>query len=111
MRALVKSRPEPGIWLEDVERPRIGPNDLLVRVHYTSICGTDLHIWNWDAWAQKTIPVPLVIGHEFEGAVAEIGSEVTGFEAGQRGAVEGHATCRHCRKCRAGPPPPCPTRV
>ena len=102
MRALVKSRREPGIWLEDVPRPTIGPNDLLVRVHYTSICGTDLHIWNWDAWAQKTIPVPLVIGHEFEGAVAEIGSEVSGFATGQRVAVEGHVTCGHCRNCRAG---------
>ncbi|HJW48966.1 MAG TPA: L-threonine 3-dehydrogenase, partial [Candidatus Limnocylindria bacterium] len=102
MRALVKSRPEPGIWLEDVERPAIGPNDLLVRVRYTSICGTDLHIWNWDAWAQKTIPVPLVIGHEFEGSVAEIGSEVSGFSTGQRVAVEGHVTCGHCRNCRAG---------
>ena len=79
MRALVKSRPEPGIWLEDVSPPKIGPNDLLVRVRYTSICGTDLHIWNWDAWAQKTIPVPLVIGHEFEGSVAEMGSEVSGL--------------------------------
>ncbi|MGH2490382.1 MAG: alcohol dehydrogenase catalytic domain-containing protein, partial [Candidatus Limnocylindria bacterium] len=102
MRALVKSRREPGIWLEDLERPTIGPNDLLVRVHYTSICGTDLHIWNWDAWAQKTIPVPLVIGHEFEGSVAEVGSEVSGFSTGQRVAVEGHVTCGHCRNCRAG---------
>jgi threonine 3-dehydrogenase len=102
VRALVKSRPEPGIWLEDIERPKIGPNDLLVRVRYTSICGTDLHIWNWDAWAQKTIPVPLVVGHEFEGSVAEIGSEVSGFSAGQRVAVEGHVTCGHCRNCRAG---------
>ncbi len=102
MRALVKSRREPGIWLEEVERPKIGPNDLLVRVHYTSICGTDLHIWNWDAWAQKTIPVPLVIGHEFEGSVAEVGSEVRGFTSGQRVAVEGHVTCGHCRNCRAG---------
>src|SRR4030081_1982257 len=102
MRALVKSRPEAWIWLEGVEGPRLGANAPLIRVHYTSICGTDLHIWNWDAWAQKTIPVPLVIGHEFEGAVAEIGSEVTGFEAGQRVAVEGHVTCGHCRNCRAG---------
>src|SRR6185295_17484729 len=102
VRARVKSRAEPGIWLEDVPKPSIGPNDLLVRVHYTSICGTDLHIFNWDPWAQKTIKVPLVIGHEFEGSVAEIGSEVTGFEAGQRVAVEGHVTCGHCRNCRAG---------
>jgi threonine 3-dehydrogenase len=102
MRALVKSRREAGLWMEDVARPSIGPNDLLVRVHYTSICGTDLHIWNWDAWAQRTIPVPLVIGHEFEGTVAEIGSEVSGFTLGARVAVEGHVTCGHCRNCRAG---------
>ncbi|HET8567691.1 MAG TPA: L-threonine 3-dehydrogenase [Candidatus Limnocylindria bacterium] len=102
MRALRKSRPEPGIWMEEVARPAIGPNDLLVRVHYTSICGTDLHIWNWDEWARRTIPVPLTIGHEFMGAVAEVGSEVAGFEVGQRVAVEGHVTCGHCRNCRAG---------
>ncbi len=102
MRALVKSRAEPGIWMEDVPRPTIGPNDLLIRVHYASICGTDLHIVEWDAWAQRTVRVPLVIGHEFEGAIAEIGSEVSGFETGQRVAVEGHVTCGHCRNCRAG---------
>ena len=102
MRALVKSRREPGVWLEDVARPMIGPNDVLVRVHYASICGTDLHIWNWDAWAQKTIPVPLVIGHEFMGTIVEVGSEVSGYVAGQRVAVEGHVTCSHCRNCRAG---------
>ncbi len=102
MRALVKSRREPGVWLEDVARPMIGPNDVLVRVHYASICGTDLHIWNWDAWAQKTIPVPLVIGHEFMGTIVEVGSEVSGYVAGQRVAVEGHVTCGHCRNCRAG---------
>jgi threonine 3-dehydrogenase len=102
VRALVKSRAEPGIWLEDVPKPAIGPNDLLVRVRYTSICGTDLHIFNWDPWAQKTIKVPLVIGHEFEGAIAEVGSEVSGFTVGQRVAVEGHVTCGHCRNCRAG---------
>ncbi len=102
MRALVKSRREPGIWMEEVARPGIGPNDLLVRVHYTSICGTDLHIWNWDRWAQATVPLPLVIGHEFMGTVVGIGSEVAGFAEGQRVAVEGHVTCGHCRNCRAG---------
>lgn len=102
MRALVKSRPEPGLWMEDIEPPAIGPNDLRVRVRYTSICGTDLHIWNWDAWAQRTIRIPLVVGHEFEGEVIEIGSEVSGFEIGARVAVEGHVTCGHCRNCRAG---------
>ncbi len=102
MRALVKSRAEQGIWLEDVPSPAIGPNDLLVRVHYTAICGTDLHIWKWDAWAQETISVPRVIGHEFMGTVVEVGSEARGFMKGQRVAVEGHVTCGHCRNCRAG---------
>ncbi len=102
MRALVKSRPEPGIWMADVPRPGIGPNDLLVRVRATSICGTDLHIWKWDAWAQETIRLPRVLGHEFMGEVVEIGTEVAGFERGQRVAVEGHVTCGHCRNCRAG---------
>ena len=102
MRALVKSKPEPGIWLMEVPRPSIGPNDLLVRVRATSICGTDLHIWKWDAWAQETITLPRVIGHEFMGEVVEVGSEVGGFEHGQRVAVEGHVTCGHCRNCRAG---------
>ncbi len=102
MRALVKSRAEPGIWLEDVPAPTIGPNDLLVRVHHTSICGTDLHIWKWDAWAQETIRLPRVIGHEFMGTVVEVGSEARGFADGQRVAVEGHVTCGHCRNCRAG---------
>lgn len=102
MRAIVKSRPEPGLWMEDVDRPSIGPNDLLVHVRYASICGTDLHIWNWDAWAQRTVHVPLVVGHEFEGEIVELGSEVTGFAVGTRVAVEGHITCGHCRNCRAG---------
>ena len=102
MKALVKSKPEPGIWLADVPKPGIGPNDLLIRVHYTSICGTDLHIVEWDAWAQRTIKVPLVVGHEFMGQITEVGSEVSGFAVGQRVAVEGHVTCGHCRNCRAG---------
>lgn len=102
MRAIVKSRAEPGLWMEDVPRPSIGPNDLLVHVRYASICGTDLHIWNWDAWAQRTVHLPLVVGHEFEGEIVELGSEVTGFAVGARVAVEGHITCGHCRNCRAG---------
>ncbi|MDE3111774.1 MAG: L-threonine 3-dehydrogenase [Chloroflexota bacterium] len=102
MRAIVKTGPAPGLALEDVDRPTIGPNDLLVRVRYTSICGTDLHIWNWDHWAQQTIHPPLIVGHEFEGEIAEVGSEVSGFAAGARVAVEGHVTCGHCRNCRAG---------
>jgi len=102
VRALVKSRAEPGLWMEEVAAPSIGPNDLLVRVRYASICGTDLHIWEWNEWAQRTIRVPLVVGHEFEGEVVRIGSEVNGFEIGSRVAVEGHVTCGHCRNCRAG---------
>jgi threonine 3-dehydrogenase len=102
VRAVVKSRREPGLWMEEVPRPSIGPNDLLIRVRYASICGTDLHIWNWDAWAQRTVQVPLVVGHEFEGEIVELGSEVTGFAVGARVAVEGHITCGHCRNCRAG---------
>jgi threonine 3-dehydrogenase len=102
MRALVKSKAEPGIWMEDVPKPTIGPNDVLIRVRYTSICGTDLHIVNWDAWAQRTIKVPLVVGHEFEGSIVEVGTEVEGLVGGQRVAVEGHVTCGHCRNCRAG---------
>ena len=102
MRALVKSKAEPGIWMADVPVPAIGPNDLLVRVRATSICGTDLHIWKWDPWAQETIRIPRVIGHEFSGEITEVGSEVAGFAPGQRVAVEGHVTCGHCRNCRAG---------
>ena len=102
MRALVKSKREPGIWMEDVERPTIGPNDLLIRIRKTAICGTDIHIANWDAWAQKTIPVPMTVGHEFVGVVEEIGSAVSGFAIGDRVSGEGHVTCGHCRNCRAG---------
>ena len=102
MRALVKSRAEPGIWMAEVPEPSIGPNDLLVRVRATSICGTDLHIWKWDAWAQETIRIPRVIGHEFMGEIVGVGAEVAGFALGQRVAVEGHVTCGHCRNCRAG---------
>ena len=102
MRALVKARAEPGIWLEETERPPIGPNDVLIKVSKTSICGTDLHIVNWDTWAQNTIGVPMVIGHEFVGEVVEIGSEVERLEPGQRVAGEGHITCGVCRNCRAG---------
>jgi threonine 3-dehydrogenase len=102
MRALVKARPEPGIWVEETERPAVGPNDVLIRVSTTSICGTDLHIVNWDPWARKTILVPMVIGHEFVGTVVEVGSEVDRVDVGQRVAGEGHITCGVCRNCRAG---------
>ncbi len=102
MKALVKSKREPGLWLEDVETPRIGINDVLIRVHRTGICGTDLHIYQWDDWAQKTINVPLVIGHEFVGEIAEVGSNVADFYPGDIVSGEGHVTCGRCRNCLAG---------
>lgn len=102
MRALVKSKPEPGIWMEEVPTPGIGPNDVLIKVKRTSICGTDLHIEAWDEWARDTIPVPMVIGHEYMGVVAEIGDEVEGLDIGQRVSGEGHVVCGRCRNCQAG---------
>ncbi|RMD61679.1 MAG: L-threonine 3-dehydrogenase [Alphaproteobacteria bacterium] len=102
MKALVKAKAEPGIWMQDVPVPQIGHNDVLIRIRKTAICGTDIHIYNWDAWSQKMIPVPITIGHEFVGEIAEIGSEVRGFEIAQRVSGEGHITCGHCRNCRAG---------
>ncbi len=102
MRALVKAKAEPGIWLEDIERPVPGHNDVLIKVRRAAICGTDIHIYQWDEWAQKTIPVPLAIGHEFTGEVVECGSEVRGLSAGDRVSAEGHITCGVCRNCRAG---------
>ncbi|HLU53685.1 MAG TPA: L-threonine 3-dehydrogenase [Acidimicrobiia bacterium] len=102
MRALVKAKGEPGLWMEDVPEPEIGRNDVLIRVEKTSICGTDLHIYEWDEWAQATIPVPLVVGHEFMGRVAAVGDEVEGIREGERVSGEGHLTCGHCRNCRAG---------
>jgi threonine 3-dehydrogenase len=102
MKALVKARPEPGLWLQDVEAPTPGAHEVLIRVHKTSICGTDLHIHRWDAWAQATIPVPMVVGHEFMGEIAAVGDEVAGLSVGQRVAGEGHVTCGHCRNCRGG---------
>jgi threonine 3-dehydrogenase len=102
MKALVKSRREPGIWMEDIPEPGVGHNDVLVRVRKAAICGTDLHIYNWDAWAQKTIPVPMAIGHEFCGEIVEVGGEVSGFKPGDRVSGEGHITCGYCRNCRAG---------
>ena len=102
MKSLVKSKAEIGIWLEDVDKPAIGHNDVLVKVNKTAICGTDIHIFNWDDWAQKTIPVPMTVGHEFAGEIVEMGSEVRGLSIGDRVSAEGHVTCGHCRKCRAG---------
>lgn len=102
MQALVKSQAERGIWMQEVERPGIGPNDVLIEVGRTAICGTDIHIYNWDTWAQATIPVPMTVGHEFSGRIVEIGSEVKGFALGDRVSAEGHITCGICRNCRAG---------
>ncbi len=102
MKALVKAKPEPGIWLEEIPKPSVGPNDVLIRVTQTSICGTDVHIVNWDEWAQATIPIPMAVGHEYVGVVAEIGSEVEGLELGQRVSGEGHVVCGRCRNCQAG---------
>lgn len=102
MKALVKKKAEPGIWLDDLPVPDIGPNDVLVRIRKTAICGTDVHIFNWDEWSRKTIPVPMTIGHEFVGEIVELGSEVQGLAKGDRVSGEGHITCGHCRNCRAG---------
>lgn len=102
MKALVKAKSEPGLWLQDVPEPSIGINDVLIRVHKTGICGTDLHIYNWDAWAQKTIPVPMVVGHEFVGEVVRVGSNVNDFHPGDIVSAEGHVVCGRCRNCLAG---------
>jgi threonine 3-dehydrogenase len=102
MKALIKKLAEPGLWLDDVPTPTLGPNDLLIKIRKTAICGTDIHIHNWDDWARRTVPVPLVIGHEFVGEVAALGTAVTGFTVGERVSGEGHLTCGHCRNCRAG---------
>jgi threonine 3-dehydrogenase len=102
MKALVKAKSEPGLWLQDVPEPEIGINDVLIKVARTGICGTDLHIYNWDAWAQKTIPVPMTIGHEFVGHVVEVGSNVPDFKPGDIVSGEGHVVCGRCRNCMAG---------
>ncbi len=102
MKALVKKEAAPGIWLEELAQPQIGPNDVLIKIAKTAICGTDMHIFNWDEWARKTIPVPMAVGHEYCGRVVELGSEVRGLRVGDRVSGEGHITCGHCRNCRAG---------
>ncbi len=102
MNALVKARPEPGLWLQEVPIPEYGINDVLIRVHKTSICGTDVHIYNWDEWARNTIPVPMAIGHEFVGRVAAAGSNVQDYRPGDLVSGEGHLVCGHCRNCLAG---------
>lgn len=102
MKALSKLKAEEGIWMTDVPEPEVGHNDLLIKIRKTAICGTDVHIYNWDDWSQKTIPVPMVVGHEYVGEVVGIGQEVKGFKIGDRVSGEGHITCGHCRNCRGG---------
>lgn len=102
MKALVKSKAAPGIWMEDVAIPSIGPNEVLIKIKKTAICGTDIHIYHWDDWAQSRIPVPLVIGHEFVGTIEALGSEVSGYQIGDRVSGEGHIACGYCRNCRSG---------
>jgi threonine 3-dehydrogenase len=102
MKALVKARPEPGIWMENRPLPDIGPDDVLIRIRKTGICGTDIHIWNWDDWAQRTVPIPLVTGHEFSGEIVEIGRNVTDLTIGRRCSGEGHLIGHHSRQSRSG---------
>ena len=102
MKSLVKAKAEKGIWLQDTQEPEVGHNDLLIKIRKTAICGTDMHIYNWDDWSQNTIPVPMVVGHEYVGEVVGMGQEVRGFAVGDRVSGEGHITCGHCRNCRAG---------
>ena len=102
MKALVKAKAEPGIWMADVAEPSYGPNDVLIRMKKTAICGTDMHIWHWDEWARRTIKVPMAVGHEYAGEIVALGSEVRGLAVGDRVSGEGHITCGHCRNCRAG---------
>ncbi|MCP4746654.1 MAG: L-threonine 3-dehydrogenase [Desulfobacteraceae bacterium] len=102
MKALVKKKAQAGLWMENVAEPEVKKNDVLIKVSKTAICGTDIHIYNWDEWAAKTIPVPMVVGHEFAGVIEDFGENVKGFKRGDRVTAEGHITCGHCRSCRAG---------
>ena len=102
MRALVKSKPEAGLWMQDVPVPEPGPGDVLVKVTQSAICGTDVHIWNWDAWSAKTVPLGMTVGHEFCGVIADCGSAAKKYTIGQRVSAEGHIVCGTCRNCRAG---------
>lgn len=109
MKGLAKLKSEPGIWqVDDAPVPEIGPNDVLIKIRKSAICGTDLHIYKWDEWAQKTIPVPMIVGHEYVGTIEKLGSEVTHLKKGQRVSGEGHIVCGHCRNCRAGQRHLCP---
>ena len=108
MKALVKKESAPGLWLMDIPEPEVGPNDVLIKIERTSICGTDVHIYKWDAWAQRTIPVPMQVGHEFVGRVAGFGANVRGYAVGDLVSGEGHIVCGHCRNCLAGRRHLCP---
>ncbi|MCH9609484.1 MAG: L-threonine 3-dehydrogenase [Chlamydiales bacterium] len=111
MKAIVKKEPKEGVWVEDVPIPVIGEDDLLIKIEKTSICGTDVHLYKWDEWASKTLPVPSTIGHEFVGRVVEIGKNVKGFKEGDRVSGEGHITCGRCYQCRIGKRVLCPHTV
>src|SRR3546814_7954691 len=111
MKALVKREAAKGIWMEEVPVPQPGPNEVLIKLEKTAICGTDLHIYLWDEWSQRTIKPGLVIGHEFVGRIVEIGPGVSGYSIGQRVSAEGHIVCGHCRHCRAGKQHLCPNTV
>lgn len=111
MKALVKKFPKPGLWLDEVPVPEYGPNDVLIKIQKTAICGTDIHIYNWDAWASKTIPVPMVVGHEYVGIVEAFGSNVQDVKKGELVSGEGHIVCGHCRNCRAGRRHLCPNTL
>ena len=102
MKTLAKLHPEKGIWMDEKEIPTPGHNDVLIKIHKTAICGTDIHIYNWDEWSQKTIPMGMTVGHEFAGEIVALGQEVEGFKIGDRVSGEGHLVCGHCRNCRAG---------
>ena len=111
MKALVKAKAEEGIWLQDMPEPQCGNNDVIVKIHKTAICGTDIHIYNWDDWAQKTIPVPMITGHEYAGEIVEVGQNVTDLSVGDIVSGEGHITCGRCRNCLAGRIHLCPNTI
>jgi threonine 3-dehydrogenase len=111
MKALVKKYAKEGLWLEDMPMPIVGNNDVLIKIKKTAICGTDIHIYNWDEWAQKTIPVPMITGHEYVGEIAELGSNVDGLQIGDIVSGEGHLTCGHCRNCLGGRTHLCPNTI
>ena len=111
MKALVKLKAEEGIWLQEMPEPECGNNDVIVKIHKTAICGTDIHIYNWDEWAQKTIPVPMITGHEYAGEIVEAGQNVTDLSVGDIVSGEGHITCGRCRNCLAGRIHLCPNTI